>query len=71
VWNHPTVALLTTEIARRMGVALDDSAVQPAVASAEEGSEMAAADAAEVEALLENIEDLSDEEARRLLAEEH
>jgi acyl transferase domain-containing protein/NADPH:quinone reductase-like Zn-dependent oxidoreductase len=70
IWNHPTVTLLATEIARRMGVALDESAESSATDRATESLEVADADAADVEALLENIEDLSDDEARRLLAEE-
>jgi NADP-dependent 3-hydroxy acid dehydrogenase YdfG len=70
IWNHPTVTLLTTEIARRMGVTLDDTAEPSPADRASEPLEAVDADAAEVEALLENIEDLSDDEARRLLAEE-
>jgi NADP-dependent 3-hydroxy acid dehydrogenase YdfG len=70
VWNHPTVALLTTELARRMGIALDDSGEQAAPERSADTLEMANADVREIEALLENIEDLSDEQARRLLAEE-
>jgi len=70
VWNHPTVTLLAPEIARRMGIALDESGEAASTDRAAQALDMVEADAAAVEALLDDIEDLSDEEARRLLAEE-
>jgi NADPH:quinone reductase-like Zn-dependent oxidoreductase/NADP-dependent 3-hydroxy acid dehydrogenase YdfG/acyl carrier protein len=63
VWNYPTVALLGPQLAERLGVPLDASAPS----SAAPGDEPAGSDD-EVEALLREVEDLSAEEARRLLS---
>jgi acyl transferase domain-containing protein/acyl carrier protein len=64
VWNYPTIALLAPQLAVRMNVSLED--VEDA-AAAHEG-EAPAAEAAVMETLLAEIEDLSEEDARRLLA---
>ena len=69
IWNYPTVALLAPAVAARMGIALDE-ATAPSGPVAAPTSNALDADAEDVEALLEDIEDLSDEEAKRLLAEE-
>jgi myxalamid-type polyketide synthase MxaB len=65
IWNYPTIAQLATQLGVRLGVALDaESAPAPAetaAAPAEHDGQLAA--------LLEEIEELSDDDARRLLVE--
>src|SRR5690606_7567752 len=63
IWNYPTVEALAPELAARMGVAIDEAAESPAAAT----GHLAEGDA-DVEALLREIDALSDEDARRLLA---
>ena len=65
IWNYPTVRLLVPQLAARMNVSLDESEAQEAPAAAGDQAEAGA----EVEALLAEIENLSEEDARRLLAE--
>lgn len=60
VWNHPTVDSLAPELARRAGIPLDEMG--------SESRDHDAAPAADLEQALAQIEQLSDEEARRLLA---
>lgn len=67
IWNYPTISQLAPQIASRMDVALDETAEPAAGAPAPD----AAAAEPEVGAWLDEIEGLSDEEVRRLLAEEH
>ena len=50
-WNHPTVRALGTHLAERLQIALDAPAASPA----------------ELEALLQDLEQMSDEDARALL----
>jgi len=59
VWNYPTVVQFAAQLAERMGVSVDDKAPDAASVDA----------AVDVAALLSEIEELSDEDARRLLAE--
>ncbi|MBP7569534.1 MAG: SDR family NAD(P)-dependent oxidoreductase, partial [Acidobacteria bacterium] len=62
-WNYPTVSVLAPFLAERMGVPLaDESAAAPEISGA--------GPALEVEGLIEEIASLSDDEVRRLLAEE-
>jgi acyl transferase domain-containing protein len=58
IWNRPTVARLAPDLAERMGVSLD----APAPASA--------GDAGVLDALIDELEQLSDAEATRLLKED-
>jgi acyl transferase domain-containing protein len=62
VWNHPTVTALTTHLASRLGIALDAPVepTVPAVTNAADG---------DIVKILDEIEQLSDEEARRVLAD--
>ena len=62
VWNHPSVNALGAHLAERLQVALDGPASAPA-------SEPAAGEA-DLDALLDDLDQLSDEEARVLLAAE-
>ena len=67
VWNYPTIARLAAQLAVRIGVPLESEPDVPA-------SEPAAVDASaetlgDLATLLGEIEELSDEDARRLLAE--
>jgi acyl transferase domain-containing protein/NAD(P)-dependent dehydrogenase (short-subunit alcohol dehydrogenase family) len=69
VWNYPTVSLLASEVAVRLGVALDgaqDSAPMESVVT----ETLPGGGDADIETLLNEMEGLSDEDARRLLAEE-
>jgi acyl transferase domain-containing protein/acyl carrier protein len=61
VWNYPTVVQLAPEIAARMGVDLDGTAAAAAVVAAP------GEDSADLDALLGEIEALSEEDARRAL----
>jgi len=62
VWNHPTVIALVAHLAERMAVPLD--------AAADPSTAVAAADDGGLSSMLDEIERLSAEDARRLLAEE-
>jgi acyl carrier protein len=64
VWNYPTVALLAPQLAERMGIPLDEGADAGVAAVSDTG-----AAAEDLESVLLELESLSDEEARRLLAE--
>ena len=67
VWNYPTVTQLATELAGRIGVPLDAAEARTADSSGAEA--MSPEHDGDLAALLGEIEDLSDEDARRLLAE--
>ena len=77
-WNYPTPAALARYLAEQ-SLGVGEKAEQPAAEPATNGAAAAAplnsapefADDAELAALLAEIENLSDEEAARLLAEEH
>jgi NAD(P)-dependent dehydrogenase (short-subunit alcohol dehydrogenase family)/acyl carrier protein len=58
IWNYPTIAKLAPQIAARLGASLD--APEPAAASAD----------ADLDALLGELESLSDEDARRALLQD-
>jgi len=62
VWNHPTVTALVAHLAERMAVPLD--------AAADPSTAVAADDDGGLSSMLDEIERLSAEDARRLLAEE-
>jgi NADPH:quinone reductase-like Zn-dependent oxidoreductase/acyl carrier protein len=64
VWNYPSVALLAPHLATRLQIPLDGP-VEP-----ESPPPAAPADGGELDRLLEEIQELSPEEARRLLTEE-
>ena len=64
VWNYPNVSALARELARRAKIPLDDE-LEPA---AQPGAALPAT-AVDFEAVLADLEQLSDEDARRLLAE--
>jgi acyl transferase domain-containing protein/NADPH:quinone reductase-like Zn-dependent oxidoreductase/acyl carrier protein len=67
IWNYPTITLLAAQLATRMGLTLEEGAEQASPATDVEGSP---AQTEELGALLAEIEALSDDDARRLLAEE-
>jgi NAD(P)-dependent dehydrogenase (short-subunit alcohol dehydrogenase family)/acyl carrier protein len=67
IWNYPTVARLSTQLATRLGVALEtQSETEPATAAA---SEVPPENDSQLAALLDEIEELSDADAHRLLVE--
>ena len=69
IWNHPTVAQLAPQIAARIGVALEavqPQASVPAEQPAAAGGPGEASD--DLDQLLNELKQLSDEEARRLVA---
>jgi NADP-dependent 3-hydroxy acid dehydrogenase YdfG/acyl carrier protein len=68
IWNHPTVAQLAPQIGARMGVALDaaQALAAPAEQPAPAGETETASD--DLDQLLNELEQLTDEEARRLVA---
>jgi myxalamid-type polyketide synthase MxaE and MxaD len=68
VWNYPTVAQLAEQLAIRIGVTLDADA-DPAPGSRHSEPEGQGGGDAELAALVAEVEALSAEEARRLLAE--
>ena len=63
VWNYPTVEALAPFLAERLDVALDETRSQPKPADDSRAP-------SDLEALVGQIEQLSAEEARRLLSEE-
>jgi NADPH:quinone reductase-like Zn-dependent oxidoreductase/acyl carrier protein len=63
VWNYPTVEALAPFLAERLDVALDETRSQPKSADDSRAP-------SDLEALVRQIEQLSAEEARRLLSEE-
>jgi NADPH:quinone reductase-like Zn-dependent oxidoreductase/acyl carrier protein len=65
VWNYPTVAVLGPQLAERLGIPLDSEA---AAVPASTTPEAPAASDEELEAILRDVEELSAEEARRLLS---
>jgi len=67
VWNYPTVAQLATQLAIRVGVPLDGAEDRSADSSAVEATSPESD--GDLAALLGEIEQLSDEDAGRLLAE--
>jgi acyl transferase domain-containing protein/NAD(P)-dependent dehydrogenase (short-subunit alcohol dehydrogenase family) len=67
VWNYPTIAKLAPEIATRMGVELDSSIDENPVAAP--ASTVAEAPDDDLEALLNEVETLSDDDVRRALAQ--
>jgi acyl carrier protein len=67
VWNYPTIVQLAPQLAARMEISLEDVA-QAAEAATPDSRD--AEDAAAMETLLSEIEGLSEEDARRVLAEE-
>jgi NADPH:quinone reductase-like Zn-dependent oxidoreductase/acyl carrier protein len=69
IWNHPTVAQLAPQVAIRMGVALE--AAQPQTTITEPVATIASdpgETSTELDELISELEQLSDEEARRLVA---
>jgi acyl carrier protein len=66
IWNYPTIGQLAPEIASRMGIALEQ---QGTPAAANDSGEPDAGTSA-VDVLLGEIEGMSDEDVRRMLAEE-
>jgi len=67
IWNYPTVTGLAAQLAVRLGVALD---AEPSVPMAQETAEVAAQENdADLAGLLSEIEELSEDDARRLLVE--
>lgn len=65
IWNFPTLAQLTSEVASRMGVSLD--AVAESSPDENIGVPVIAANDDELAGLIEELEQLSEEEARRLI----
>jgi acyl carrier protein len=75
IWNYPTVTLLAPEIASRMGIVLDEpkepaTITERAVAEPAPSTPPDATEPLDLEALLQQVEGLTDDDARRLLAEE-
>jgi acyl carrier protein len=70
IWNHPTVARLAAQIAARMGVALEAAEPQMPGTTSSAGSNASepAVTSADLDRLISELEHLSDEEARRLVA---
>ena len=67
IWNYPTVTGLAAQLAARLGVALE---AEQSVPPAHEAAEAAAQENdAELAGLLSEIEELSEDDARRLLVE--
>ncbi len=67
IWNYPTITRLSTQLATRLGVALDvesDSAPGTTVAA-----EAPQENDGQLAALLDEIEELSDDDAHRMLVE--
>jgi acyl transferase domain-containing protein/acyl carrier protein len=68
IWNYPTVSLLAPQVAARMGIALEGASEAPADGASPVAGPSAGADQdQDVEALLREIEGLTDDDARRLL----
>jgi acyl carrier protein len=67
IWNYPTISQLAPQVAARMGVALDEVET---VAVAEPATPQIESSVSDVNVLLQEIEGLSDEDVRRMLAEE-
>ena len=63
IWNHPTISALSAELARRAGIPLEE---EPLDAPEPTGSDRAGPPS--LDAALAELEQLSDEEARQLLA---
>jgi acyl carrier protein len=67
IWNYPTITRLSTQLGTRLGVALDvESESEPATAVAAEAPQE---NDGQLAALLDEIEELSDDDAHRMLVE--
>ena len=71
IWNYPTVAALAAEVARRAGIPLEEGAqsgtVGDATASIATGDAPGGAEQKELQAILEDLERMSEGEARQAL----
>ena len=71
IWNYPTVSALAAEVARRAGIPLEDGgqsgAVGAAPVNAAPGKVSGGAEQEELQAILEDLERMSEGEARQAL----
>jgi len=71
IWNYPTVSVLAVEVARRAGIPLENGeqsgAVGAATATAAAGDVPGGAAKEELQAILEDLERMSEGEARQAL----